>query len=248
MNVDKSYVKGIRVDENPIYIVQEDGGILAYHKDQKYPIRRYMTVENMWATENFKKFILAWPRVATKILKKPTLKNAIFSVWHEFCRFSEAIVNVSFQQDKMVKPVAELYRILEKNLGGKREQEGNYNGFLGILSILQNDPHYRWPFQDVLMSARKEELIDHPAKETSRLIDIYFQRETRKEYAKIKPILKFVIYTQKWLQRLISETARELDFKKLELDKIDYYHAFLQGNYNYSDLPLEERLRIREGL
>lgn len=209
------------------------GGWLTYFQGVKYPIHGRPTDNDLYIAECIKKYVISWLRFLSqnKFLAFVILfglKSRAHNWLKEFGRFSSAMMGEEVNPDDFCPFVREIYRSLV------------ICGFpltaaAGGCKILEEDKSYRYRGQDVLMVASKSQLILRPARETSRLLNIYFQREQRVHYQNLGWVIRFFLWTQPKIRQAISKWAEEADFSKFKMDKYDVWGACnSQEHFDYS--------------
>ena len=212
-----------------------EGGLLTYFEGQKYPVHGALTDEALWATEMLKKYVMGWARVLAGNPFK-VVERWVFN----FGRFSEAIFVPYFRVEDLSPSVRHFYDVSVKLW----QDETSVNVTKGICMILENDKAYRFRWQDIMMCASRQALIDNPSKEITRLVKIYMRREKRKEYQSLKWLIKVFLFFKPSVKKIIRDFAREADFKKFAMDRWDFHAALRQKSYDYDDKGYEERLAI----
>ncbi len=237
-----------------------EGGWLTYFEGYKYPVHGRPTEDAMIVAEVLKKNIVSqihflndnWDLTLFSLF---FFKRRAIKWLKRFGRTTNAIKTLFYNGEQHFDPEnwSPSVRNLYESLILLTDDEWLIWAIKGICEALEADKGYRWPFQDILMAAKKDKLIFAPAKEFSRLIDIYASREERIRYKNLGKVVKIFLWTQPSLRKTISKWAENTDFKKFEMDRYDLWGATQaqtkQGiNYHYGGFSEKEMYAIQEGL
>lgn len=218
-----------------------DGSFLSHFDNQKYPVHGYPTDEGVFVADVTKKYLIS----PIRILSKP--HRFVKTFLEELNRFGES---VGFKYAKNLSPAVRTFYEFAVTLWPKWE-----GVILAICVILEHDKAYRWRFQDVMMCARKWELVRNPTRETMRLVSIYLEREQRSQYRKLKWVVILLLLLPS-VRRAIRQFAEVADFARFNMDKYDLWGAFQSqivglGNphsYNFGGLSLDKMKEVYEKL
>ena len=240
-----------------------DNGPVTWLQGHKYPVHGIATDEGMWVGEIIKKYAVSWLKAFSKspqryflILFSPLLLiffSKILNDWlTEYGRFVDGVANKFARPDLFSPAVKHLYEVLcdvciPGNISADERSWILHKIFIPTIA-LEQDKHYRLVFQDLMMAARKDQLILHPAREAARLVDLMLKRDQRAGYKNLGWAVKLLLWTQPEIRRFIREFAERADLSKFYFDNIDLWLAFQQnviGQYGYAfgDKSLEEMER-----
>lgn len=236
-------IRPLKLGDIEKVVTLSDGSFVTYFHGFKYPVHGLLTREALDATDMLKKYIIGWVRTMTGRPQRYLtalslfLSNNLIKDWvREFERYSEHVTEIYMDTRHISPAVREFYNATITILGERK------HFILALCAILEHDKAYRYRLQDILMYADKEEMIKNPAKEVTRLVELYIQREKRKEYHSIGFLVKLGLFFYPELKKWIKQFAIETDFTKYTLDTYDLFGCLREEAYDFGGKSPEQRM------
>ena len=112
-----------------------------------------------------------------------------------------------------------------------------------IATIFEHDDAYRFRVQDILSEITKRELLKNPKQTLEKMIKIFSEREQRvlPKFISAFYLLKY-LFLMKSFRQSFRKAVLWTDFKELQFDEGDKYHATIWSTYNFFGKTDEERL------
>ena len=178
---------------------------------------------------------------------------------HIFWEAVKAFTNLSdrFYRDIYLKPRyfcksgREIYRVGEEYVKtfNKEKRETLWRFVMAICTMWEFDDKYRYTGQDFFGEVNKEQLLKNPSKEFKRVFKIVLKRQPSGGINnRMKWVGAIITWSLKWrwFKRTLIEVAKRIDFKKLALDKEDFYYCLRRDDYNHKGLSYEDKQIIRK--
>lgn len=245
----------------------ERDGVLIWHESFPYPERGLRDSYMMISVQVVKRNLMAWINFLSSKYLLPAYLALAFLPWKfkvrllerflaSFESFSFIVDNCCYHftmEKKYYSPFGqELMTGIEvflKELGIKDSlSEGRFlvSEIATIMaSLVDHDYAYRLRSEDILSETTPEKLIANPRKEIRRIISIFAERESRphlvKKFDNVAKLLTLILLIPK-VRRAFTKAIKSVEFKRMQLDEIDSFHAKFYGDYKFFGMTVEERL------
>jgi len=245
----------------------KEGGRYAYFIGYKYPykgIPEQKIVEDM---HTFKRILwyamrrLTLPVCAIfAVLMAIPIIRGILLLWiaNYLSELQYFLLKFHYLKDEKYCPCArEIKRVFDVIVSRKKgyvrkliELVANY-----IVILIEYDSAYRFRFQDVICEAKVAELKKGSRKEVMRLCNLGMSREVersmgvgmmRYKWSRMGKYANIILLISREVRKVLSEFAKEADFKKLCPDEADRYFFKLRMDYNFEGKPLFQRVEERK--
>lgn len=230
--------------------IEYEGGIKIYVQGHKYPYKGGPTAHALFVISQIKSVFLNTIRVfGLRVLTVSPQK--LIKGFNEVC--FKIIRQVILKDKYRMKFTSEFYKFLYTFLveyGINKEEADMFS--ITIAHIFEYDNAYRMRLQDLFSSTTKERL--YTRKEIKRLTQLNADRDYKGKESIFNVSLKF-----KYVARLISyallipsirkayrKALDQMNIENLQLDKDDIYWILHRADYNYLNLPFEERKKLIE--
>ena len=238
----------------------ESGGVFVYHLSFPYPEKGTRDDTMMMSIQFSKRVMVNWIKFITY---KPTLlalSPLLFFPWKYKIKVIERFLKSWLDYASMVDEMGRHF-VLEKryySLEGRELMRGMEIFFneLGltisdelshfITAIIDNDTAYYYRRGDIMSEASKNNFLKNPAKELTRLLKIFAERESRPHLVKKIETLALPIQLALWhpkFRRAFRKAVESVDFNKLGLDEADQYHVRTMSDYNFFGMTYAERIK-----
>lgn len=217
-------------------------GFQCWIDENKYPVNGYFDAYAMGACDPVKRYIRNWINL---IAMNPVLWLALISkkwrqAWlnelNEFCQ--RTITGFAYEPQHYTRPVKEIYQAT-KGLPEHIQE--------AICVFLEHDRPYRYPMQDILGCLDKENLEKHPQHEINRLINLFVERDLRKDWSQMASLAQFLMFFPTF-RNPIKQFLLKIDPTTIALDTVDLYNCLLNGtskhHYKYMGLNEEQMVKL----
>lgn len=250
------------------------GGILAYYKDIKYPIKGLPFMEIVEAIGTPKKMImgavlifnhtpLKWftplmiivpPFIRRKIFKEMARQFVITSDW----ALNRHYFNQYFTDtNKFCDSVREFYKkamqFVDENYP-TMDDHWIWGKLVHIISmIFEYDSAYRYRMQDFLTELRIADFEKKPLREMIRLFrEIGFRERTLgisyQKWWKVGLIIGLMFFFNRRLYKNALIIFTSFDMEQIKFDEIDWYHVSFFSEYDFKGMSYAQRFNIRMAL
>jgi len=111
--------------------------------------------------------------------------------------------------------------------------------------IFQYEENYRFWVQDMFGQTTKQDLIDHPQRELTKMMEVFSRRMRAGVQFKFKAPIKILCFILKVpiIKRAWKFAWGQIDFSRLLLDEADRWWMLSSADYDLEDRNIEERFR-----
>jgi hypothetical protein len=127
---------------------------------------------------------------------------------------------------------------------GISENTANEVGWI-FANLLEYDDYYKLLVEDPMSELTQKEALGNPRAFVNKFIKILAERspmnrDTINKYSSFARLLSFALYHPK-IKRAWKKAFAAIDFRKLQLDEMEYFWQMPRANYNVKGLPIEQR-------
>ena len=238
----------------------KSGGFFTYHESFDYPEKGWRNEYAVQANNLAKMFLISWGRFLGNKSLIPLYLAFAITPWRVKSKIIERFIqevcnmaNKCFQTyqhkyylDSQYYTISclELGKFVTyflRNLGFHNVAENL--GFV-VATLIEYDTAYRYRLEDLFSETSAEKMIEIPRREINKLIRLYVQREKHKDlpekFISIGRILSWALLIPR-VKKTFKRTIKQIEFKNLQLDEIDYYHVRNQIGYDFFGMTIQER-------
>ena len=248
----------------------EEGGLLVWFDDLKYPRKGAITPEGVMVMVCVKRALFSLARFAASspvryfvgltMFLPPFMQRRIWKSFFEFVikKFAYHVFEPHLLNAKgWCRTGRELYRVGEEMARRYPAWKEEIMILTEIVcGILEYDNAWRYRIQDILGMIRKDAFRLDPLQEILRVLKIARSRErtyknevqpdfVHERYTSFLKIAQWAFRLRPSLKRLALEIVSELDQVEAGLDEADIYFCLTRPDYDILDKNFEERTRIR---
>lgn len=238
----------------------EEGGMLLYFDNWKYPKKGWPFREAVNAIDSIKRGAMASIKfTASKpmryivpffyFLPRSWKRGIMLNAMREFGNFGERCYHRCTMNPKYYcKIVREVYRVCMPIAGDDIYLQ---QFVTSICMVLEYDDAYRYRFQDSLELFDKENFLKNPAEEIKKMMVTIAGRDNSislKENMARLGMFVGMIMQLKVIREPLIDIVKQLDIEKMKLDDGDWYQCLTWIGYDFRGKKLSERLIEREAI
>jgi hypothetical protein len=205
-----------------IKVKRLEKGYETYVDGEKYPIRGCFKNEKCVLVHQVKRLI---PTIF-KTAKNPIGIIYLWMNWKTYLDYIYFVLrDVYYQSVKYYsQPVREIYRLI------KSEKIRDI-----VCAILEFDPGYRYPFQNIIGELNKDNFEKNPIKELKRLLGLLKKRGGDYFHNKVQvDLILLLLIVSPNIKRKLKEIVRELNIDEIKFSVEDeYWSKRMPSNYKF---------------
>lgn len=246
-------------DVNPLIKVEfpEEGGMLTYMENHKYPYKGFPYFEFVDKIDIIKKIlrsILSSFYHSIKKRNKLQLLMVILSLWifkdlfrSVLYTFYRLVERFRIKSIRYCTAVREIYRAFSLEVEEETPQDREIREMMRdvVCMLLEFDNAYRFRLQDILVEVNKKNLKKNFRREILRVLKIMSEREKTQEirdtWKLIKIAVKYYLLIDRRVERILKNVILEIDFDKIELSVEDKHYCEKRKDYIFGFMKQKQK-------